>query len=204
MNTFSDLVECLRNNKIRLAYLVFAIAPMMMSGCARVVGVTTSDPIDMDPNRRTFGTMIDDQQLETIASVNIDKAHPDLKSSPISVTAYNGVILLTGQVKSMELRNLAASTVAQLNTVRQVHNELTVQAPTSFLANTSDAWITTKIKSKLLANKEVRANRLKVVTENGVVHFMGMVPRAEAERAAEIARGTSGVQKVVLAVEYIE
>jgi len=64
--------------------------------------------------------------------------------------------------------------------------------------------LTTKVKSKLLANKEVRANRLKIVTENGVVHFMGMIPRSEAELAAEIARGTSGVQKVVLAVEYIE
>ena len=186
------------------AVLLIFLLPWITSGCATIVGATTDDPIDMDPNRRTFGTMIDDQQLETIAKVNIDKADPDLKSAPISVTAYNGVILLTGQVKSMALRDLAAQTVAKLNTVRQVHNELTVQAPISFLATTNDAWLTTKIKTKLLANKEVRANRLKIVTENGVVHFMGMVPRSEAEMAAEIARRTSGVQKVVLAVEYIE
>lgn len=188
----------------RSLLVVIALLPLFTTGCASIVGATTSDPIDLDPNRRTFGTMIDDQQLETIAKVNIDKAHPDLKSAPISVTAYNGVLLLTGQVRSMEIRNLASTTVAKLNTVRQVHNELTVQAPTSFLANTNDAWLTTKVKSKLLANKEVRSNRLKVVTENGVVHFMGMVPRSEAEMAARIARSTSGVQKVVLAVEYIE
>lgn len=186
------------------AWLLVILMSLLTSGCASIIGATTNDPIDMDPNRRTLGTKIDDQQLETIAKVNINKADPALKSAPISVTAFNGVILLTGQVKSMELRNLAATTVANLHKVRQVHNELTVQAPISFLANTNDAWLTTKVKSKLMANKEVRANRLKVVTENGVVHFMGMIPRAEAEMAAEIARGTSGVQKVVLAVEYIE
>ena len=188
----------------RCSLALILIFPLLTTSCASIIGATTSDPIDMDPNRRTFGTLVDDQQLETIAHVNIDKAHPDLKAAPIAVTAYNGVILLTGQVKSQELRNLAAATVAKLNTVRQVHNELTVQAPISFLSNTSDAWLTTKVKSKLMANKEVRSNRLKIVTENGVVHFMGMVPRSEAELAAEVARTTSGVQKVVLAVEYIE
>ncbi len=193
---------CRYSQKILL--LGFLILPLLTTGCAAIIGATTSDPIDMDPNRRTFGTLVDDQQLETIAHVNIDKAHADLKSAPIAVTAYNGVVLLTGQVKSMELRNLAATTVAKLNSVRQVHNELTVQAPISFLANTNDAWLTTKVKSKLMANKEVRSNRLKIVTENGVVHFMGMLPRSEAEMAAEVARTTSGVQKVVLAVEYTE
>lgn len=204
MNKLSQFISVARQSKHFTVCLLVALLPLIGSGCASIVGASTSDPIDMDPNQRTFGTMIDDQQLETIAKVNIDKAHDDLKRAPISVTAYNGVLLLTGQVKSMELRNLAAQTAAKLNTVRQVHNELTVQAPISFLANTNDAWLTTKVKSKLLTNKEVRSNRLKVVTENGVVHFMGMVPRSEAELAAEIARQTSGVQKVVLAVEYIE
>lgn len=83
-----------------------------------------------------------------------------------------------------------------------MHNELQIQAPTSFLANTNDAWLTSKVKSKLAVNKEVRASRIKVLTENGVVYLMGMIPRAEAEKAAGIASGTSGVQKVVLAVEY--
>lgn len=201
------MIKIIKRSNIRIQKLLLVSllsSTMLLSGCAAIIGATTSDPIDMDPNRRTFGTMIDDQQLETISHVNIDKAHPDLKSAPISVTAYNGVILLTGQVKTQELRNLAANTVAKLNTVRQVHNELTVQAPISFLADTNDAWLTTKIKSKLMTNREVRSNRLKIVTENGVVHFMGMVPRSEAEMAAQVARATSGVQKVVLAVEYIE
>ncbi|GAB1263716.1 BON domain-containing protein [Aurantivibrio infirmus] len=187
-----------------IALLSVATICLLANGCAKVVGVTTSEPIDLDPNRRTFGTVIDDSQLETIAAVNIDKTHPDLKSAPISVTSYNRVILLTGQVRNNELRDMASKAVSNMEQVRQVHNELSIQAPISFLGDTNDAWLTTKIKSKFAFNKEVRANRMKVVTENGVVYLMGLVPRSEAEKASDIARRTSGVQKVVLAVEYTD
>lgn len=177
---------------------------LWLSGCVSLINATTSEPLELDPNRRTVGTMIDDSQLETIANVNIDKADPGLKEAPITVTSFNRVILLTGQVKNAELRELAGRTVTKLSKVRQVHNELRVQAPTSFLSNTNDAWLTTKVKSKLAANDQVRATRIKVLTENAVVYLMGMVPRAEAEKAAEVASSTSGVQKVVLAVEYTD
>lgn len=188
----------------QVAILGLALFSLALNGCAALVDVTTSEPIDMDPNRRTFGTMIDDSQLETIARVNLRKAHPDLKSAPINVNSFNRVVLLTGQVKNAELRELAGRTVSKLSQVRQVHNELQVQAPTSFLANTNDAWLTTKVKSKLAFNAAVRAGRMKVLTESGVVYLMGMVPRREAEQAAEVASSTTGVQKVVLAVEYTD
>lgn len=188
----------------KLIVLSLPVAAMLLSGCVAILGASRDEPIDMDPNKRTFGTMVDDQQLETIAAVNIDKADPDLKSAPISVTSYNRVLLLTGQVKSNELRELAGRTAAQIDKVRQVHNELTVQAPIGFMGDTNDAWLTTKVKTKLLADKEVRANKIKIVTEGGVVYLMGLIPRSEAEAAAELARGTAGVQKVVLAVEYTD
>jgi len=43
-----------------------------------------------------------------------------------------------------------------------------------------------------------------VVTENSVVYLMGLVKREEANDATEIARTTSGVQKVVRVFEYID
>ena len=188
----------------KLIVFTLPLTALLLNGCVALLGASTDEPIDMDPNKRTFGTMVDDQQLETIAAVNIDKASPDLKSAPIAVTSYNRVLLLTGQVKSNELRELAGRTAAQIDKVRQVHNELTVQAPIGFMGDTNDAWLTTKVKSKLLADKEVRANKIKVVTEGGTVYLMGLIPRSEAEAAAELARGTAGVQKVVLAIEYTD
>ncbi|MEX1033501.1 MAG: BON domain-containing protein [Cellvibrionaceae bacterium] len=188
----------------KFGILSISILCLLLNGCASIIDATTSEPIDMDPNKRTVGAMLDDSQLETIAKVNIGKAHPDLKSAPITITSYNRVVLLTGQVRNAEQRELAARTVAKLSKVRQVYNELQVQAPTSFLANTNDAWLTTKVKTKLMTSDKVRANRVKVLTENGVVYLMGMIPRREAETAADIASATAGVQKVVLAVEYTD
>jgi osmotically-inducible protein OsmY len=46
------------------------------------------------------------------------------------------------------------------------------------------------------------ANYVKVVTENSVVYLIGIVTQAEADAAAEIARNTSGVTKVVKVFEY--
>ncbi|TQV80200.1 BON domain-containing protein [Exilibacterium tricleocarpae] len=176
---------------------------LLGSGCVSVINATSKDPIKPDPGKRTFGTMIDDQRLETIAAVNIKKAHPALNNAHINVTSYNGVLLLTGQVKSAELRTLASETAAKIPKVRQVYNELQVQGKLSILARTNDSWLTTKVKTKLMAHRDISSNRIKVVTENGTVFLMGLLSHAEADRAAEVARTTGGVQKVVKAIEYL-
>ncbi|WP_299591270.1 BON domain-containing protein [uncultured Microbulbifer sp.] len=176
----------------------------LFGGCATVLDATHDGPIQPDPGERSFGTYIDDQQLETITKVNIGKAHPDLKAANIDVVSFNGVVLLTGQVSSNDLRNLAGGTAQQVHSVRQVYNEIQVRGTTSVLARTSDTWLTTKVKSALLTDKEIDSGRIKVVTENGVVYLMGLLTRQEAENAAEKTRTVGGVQKVVKAVEYID
>nr|WP_010132522.1 BON domain-containing protein [Microbulbifer agarilyticus] len=176
----------------------------LLGGCATVLDATHDGPIQPDPGERSFGTYIDDQQLETITKVNLRKAHPELKESNIDVTSFNGVVLLTGQVTSNDLRNLAGQTAQQVHSVRQVYNEIQVRGTTSVLARTSDTWLTTKVKGALMTDKEIDSGRIKVVTENGVVYLMGLLTRQEAENAAQKTRTVGGVQKVVKAVEYID
>ncbi|MCA0901755.1 BON domain-containing protein [Microbulbifer agarilyticus] len=176
----------------------------LLGGCATVLDATHDGPIQPDPGERSFGTYIDDQQLETITKVNLRKAHPELKESNIDITSFNGVVLLTGQVSSNDLRNLAGQTAQQVHSVRQVYNEIQVRGTTSVLARTSDTWLTTKVKGALMTDKEIDSGRIKVVTENGVVYLMGLLTRQEAENAAEKTRTVGGVQKVVKAVEYID
>ena len=57
--------------------------------------------------------------------------------------------------------------------------------------------LTSQVKGRLTQNKEVGANHVKVVTENGTVFLMGLVTRAEAEAAAQTAATTGGAQSVV-------
>ncbi|GMG86628.1 BON domain-containing protein [Biformimicrobium ophioploci] len=177
---------------------------IMLAGCATIADLTNNGPIESDPGKRSLGAMIDDQAIETVVTVNIGKAHPDLKASNVDVTSFNGVVLLTGQVPSNDMRLLAGKTAAEVKNVRQVYNELNIQGGASVLSRSSDLWMTSKVKSVLLANKDIDSGRIKVVTEAGVVYLMGLLTRNEADRAAEATRGVGGVQKVVKAVEYID
>ncbi|MEW5248080.1 BON domain-containing protein [Microbulbifer sp. 2201CG32-9] len=192
------------NNRQGISLLLTLCSAVLLTGCATLLEATHDGPIKQDPGKRSFGTYIDDQKIETVATVNINKADPELKAANINVNVFNGVVLLTGQVGSNELRMLAGRTAQQVHNVRQVYNEIQVRGKTSLLASGSDTWLTTKVRSTLLANKEVDSGRIKVVTENGVVYLMGLLTRGETERAADVTRGVGGVQKVVKAVEYID
>jgi osmotically-inducible protein OsmY len=174
------------------------------SGCTTILSETTSKPIESDPGSRTFGAVIDDQSIETTATVNIRKADPNLDLAHLTVTSYNGIVLLTGQVINADLRALAAKTAAQVKNVRQVRNELEIGANSSFTARSTDTLLTTKVKSKLLARSDIKDSRVKVVTENGIVFLMGLVTHAEGDIASQVTQETSGVQKVVRLFEYVD
>lgn len=183
-----------------------ALASMLslVVGCTGLISATSDEPITSDPGTRTMGSMIDDELIETKTIVNIRKADPGLEHAHLVAVSYNGVLLLAGQVPSPELRMLAAQTASMVQNVRRVHNELTVGPPTGFAVRSSDSLLTSKVKSKLLASQDVPGSRIKVVTENGAVYLLGMVTRAQADAAAEIARNTGGVQKVVRIFEYLD
>lgn len=180
------------------------VAAFILNGCTAILSETNDKPIESDPGSRSLGGVIDDQSIETTATVNIRKTDPNLEHANVVVTSYNGIVLLCGQVPNEELRNTAAQTAALVKNVRAVHNELTVGENTGFAARSSDTLITTKIKSKLLAAANIKDSRVKVVTENGGVFLMGLVTRAEGDIAGKIAQDTGGVQKVVRLFEYVD
>ena len=144
---------------------------------------------------------MDDGRNETLASRKITSAHPGLKEARIRVTSFNGILLITGQVPSPDLLALATQAARSLRNVRQVHNELTVAGPTSFMARTNDKFLSTKIRLSLSSGKV--AGKVKIITENGVVYLMGLVTGDEAEAVVEVARNTHGVQKVIKVFELI-
>ena len=176
----------------------------LLAGCTGVISATTDKPITSNPGTRTMGSQIDDEWIETKTVVNIRKADPGLENAHLVAVSYNGVLLLAGQVPSPELRMLAAQTASMVQNVRRVHNELTVGPPTGFAIRSSDSLLTSKVKSKLLARKDVPGSRIKVVTENGAVYLLGLVTRPQADAATEAAQTTGGVQKVVRIFEYID
>ena len=78
-----------------------------------------------------------------------------------------------------------------------------VMPPTSLGQRSNDTFITGKVRASLVDAKDLSASAFKVVTERNVVYLMGRVTQREAQRATEIARGVSGVSKVVRVFEML-
>jgi osmotically-inducible protein OsmY len=85
--------------------------------------------------------------------------------------------------------------------VSRVYNEITVEAPTSSWQRSHDAWITTKIKTEMLAKPGLHSTQIKVITENDVVYLMGVLSERQATIAINVARQVDGVIKVVKVFE---
>lgn len=187
-----------------LSVIALLGASLLGVGCSEILHITSSKPMEMKANERTLGAKLNDREIETIARVNIKKADPQLEHAHINIDSYNGLVLLTGQVPSDDLRNLVADTVYKLNPVREVHNELVVGPATDFAARSVDSWISTKIKSQLVADSATKSSRVHFITEMKTVYLMGAVTHSEADRIVNMVSRTSDVVKVVKVFEYID
>jgi osmotically-inducible protein OsmY len=143
-------------------------------------------------------------QYTTLQAYQEFNKHGDLfKGTNITVSTFNGEVLLAGQVPTMRQRFRAEQIVKSLPNVDEVHDVLAISNPTSTLTRVSDIWITTKVKTKLLASDDVDATQVKVVTENGTVYLMGILKPSEAQAAVDVAIDTDGVNSVVKIFKYM-
>ncbi len=179
-------------------------AAIIAAGCTTAIHVVTSKPIKPDPSETSVGTDLDDWQMATLIGVNIKKASPLLEKSHVNVHTYNRIVLLTGEVPSDAMRKLAGDTARNFLGVRLLHNELQVQGATTLLARTNDSWLSTKVKTKLLANRNIKSRHVNVITENGAIYLMGRVTRAQADTITAVASNTRGARKIVRVFEYID
>ncbi|HBD12421.1 MAG TPA: phospholipid-binding protein [Porticoccaceae bacterium] len=175
-----------------------------LNGCTSTIHAVTKEPLEPDPTTTSVGTDLDDWQMSTLIGVNLKKAHPQLEKSHINIHTHNKVVLLTGEVPSTEMRTLAGETARHYRGVRQVYNELQIQGSTSLLSRANDSWLTTKVKSKLIADRNIKGRRVKVITEGGTIYLMGIVTRSDADTIAAIASNTRGARKVVRVFEYLD
>ena len=177
----------------------------MLHGCAAlVVGGAAATGANVAHDRRTTGTFIEDEAIE-LKSLNAfanDKEIHD--QTHLNVTSFNNIVLLSGEAPTEELRQRAVNIVRNIPKVSHVHDEITIAGPSSLMSRSGDTLITTKVKTKMIAEKNLDGTHVKVVTENGVVYLMGLLNREDADKATEIARQTGGVQKVVKLFQYID
>ena len=190
-----------RGARLALAALAVSCAAVSLPACAPlVVGGAMVGGSLMVIDRRTAGMQVEDQAIELKGN---DRARTTAPAGLVNVTSYNRMVLITGEVPTDADRRAVERAIAQVDNVRSVVNELAVAGNSSMTSRSNDAVLTGKVKAAFIDAKDLQAQALKVLTERGQVYLMGLVTEREAARAAEVARGVAGVQKVVRVFETI-
>jgi osmotically-inducible protein OsmY len=184
-----------------LALAALAAAAALLTGCAAVVIGGAAAGALVATDRRLPDVMLADERIEHQASSRIAER---LKSEGhVNVTSFNRQVLLTGEATTEALKQEAERIARGVPDVRGVVNEIAVAAPSSLGARSNDAYLTSVVKSRMVAAGKFNPVHVKVVTEAGTVYLMGLVTRREADEATQIARTTAGVRRVVRVFEFI-
>ncbi|MGQ0578505.1 MAG: BON domain-containing protein [Betaproteobacteria bacterium] len=186
----------------RLIAVIVALSPLMQSCAPLVVGVGVGAGVMMADDRRSSGTILEDQTIEIKFKNRVEEKYND--QLHVNVTSFNRFVLLTGEAPTEEIKQDLTILALEVPNVRNVQNEVILAGNSSFTSRSSDSLLTSNIKGRLTQNKDVSANHVKVVSENSTAFLMGLVTRAEAEAAAQTAATTSGTQRVVKVFEYID
>lgn len=177
---------------------------LSLQGCVFAIGgaigvAGTTVIYDQRDIKQTFK----DEQISHAVSQKLGADTAIAQQCHIVISTYRGTVLLTGQAPSAELRRSVIEITKTVPDVLRIYNEITVEGPSSSITRASDAWITTKVKTFLLAAKGLKSGQFKVITENGTVFLMGLVTQAQANLAVAAARKVGGVQKVVKVFTYV-
>jgi osmotically-inducible protein OsmY len=186
--------------KLLLATTLIASLPLLQ-GCFPVAAGGAATAVVMIEDRRTSGTIVEDQGIEFKAEARVIEK---FKDAHVNVTSYNRSVLLTGEALTEQARQEIEAAVRGVPSVLKVLNELTIAAPSSLASRSNDAYLTSKVKARFVDAGKFQALHVKVVTENSVVYLLGLVTRKEAADATEVASTTGGVQKVVKVFEYLD
>ncbi len=167
--------------------LVAAAGSLMAVALIAVVGCASS----MVPRETRHA----DSGITSVVQASLE-ANDKVKARQVDVETREGTVYLTGVVDTEAARQEAARVAWRTEGVLGVVNDLTVGERTvgSWV---DDVMISSKVKTKLIANSEIKAGDIDVGSSQGVVTLIGRVSSETIKSTAErIARGTRGVKDV--------
>ena len=193
----------MNTHKLRLLALVivFPLVAGVLSGCVAAVVGGAGTAVLVGEDRRTVGTVTEDQGIELKAA---NRINDKFKDAHINLTSFSRMVLITGETINAASKAEIEKIVRAVENVRGVYNETAVAGASPLSARANDSFITSKVKARFVDERKFNAVHVKVVTEASAVYLLGLVKRQEADDAVEIARTTSGVQKVVKLFEYLD
>ncbi|MDO9277516.1 MAG: BON domain-containing protein [Polaromonas sp.] len=179
---------------IGVAGSLTACVPLVLGGAAAGTALVATD-------RRTSGAQLEDEGIELRALSRVRENFGTRVR--VSTVSFNRQVLLIGEVPNLQDKQAVEDMVKKIQNVDSVVNELGVRSSPSLADRSGDLLITGRLKAAILDARDLQSNAFKVVTENNTVYLMGRVTKRESDRATTIARGISGVQRVVRIFETI-
>ncbi|MCU4676669.1 BON domain-containing protein [Catenovulum sp. 2E275] len=167
-----------------------ACAVAVFAGAAGTTAVVASDRRDVD-------TQVADHELEKGIQHKLNHDPAIAKQSHVTVVSYNKNVLLVGQAPTDFLLDKIVKMATEDPNLADLYNEVRIAENSSTAQRTQDTWLTTKLKTRMLADKELDGHQVKIITENGEVFLMGKLTEHEQKIAVTIARNMSGVKRVI-------
>ena len=177
---------------------------LLLQGCVGVLFAGVGTGIASVTDRRATSTQVSDQAIDVRATHRLSTTNPLWKDSRLVVITTNGKSLLIGQTPSQAYSQQAEAIVKGIPGVSEVFNELRITKPIDMTARSQDSWLTSKVKSTLLAEKNLDGSKVKVVSENGEVFLLGLVTQREADISVQLARNIAGVKRVITVFEFVQ
>ena len=187
-----------------LGGLLILTLPFALGGCpaAIVAGLGAAGGTGYAANQeRGASGSVDDLKIKT----NIQNAW--LQTNPLmqrdlNVTVYEGRTLLTGIAPSPEFKAQAKEVASRVQGVKTVYDEIEVAPPEGAWDNAKDSWISTRVRTELTFNPNIRSVNYTIETVNKSVYLIGSArSQEELDVATNAARTTPDVKRVVSYVE---
>lgn len=183
---------------------LFLSSSLLLQGCAvGLVAAGGAAGTTAANDKRSFSTMFDDEDITYRAERRLAGDTEITEQTHVVAATYDHNVLLVGEAPTEALREKAYRVVKNGDPkIKKIYNLIEIAQPINGLTRSNDALITTNVKARMIATTNIKASQFKVVTENSVVYLMGSTTREQADIAAEIARNSSGVKKVVKVIQY--
>src|SRR5207253_1316507 len=144
---------------------------------------------------------VDDFSIKTNIQSAWIQANPAMQAD-INVTVYEGRTLLTGKAPTAETKVQAKEIASRVPGVRAVYDEVEIGPPEGAWQSTKDAWITSRLRTELVFNSNIRSVNYTIETVNKSVYLIGSArSQTELDMATTVARNTPEVKRVVSFVE---
>ncbi|MFA1561586.1 BON domain-containing protein [Aliivibrio fischeri] len=177
------------------------LSAVLLQGCAGlfIAGAATTASVVTD--NRTVKEQLSDKNLSLEATGLANKA-PYQYNMRVNAVTYDDKVLLMGQAKDAQMNQEFEKKIKDMKGVNTVYNQIRVRPLLTFTQINNDSWITTKVKSSLLAKSELNGIKISVFTEAQEVFLVGFVTEEQGNIAADVARNIKGVKGVIKAFEY--